>query len=89
MYPVVWMHQRYSTCEYYKNAVVSKIVRETVPNRTSGKIKLTPPAYNHTTVLLVSSLNFDLLAEADCSRGEFTMMRKARMVVSSTGKFLG
>jgi len=24
---------------------------ETIPNRTSGKIKLTPPAYNHTTVL--------------------------------------
>ena len=24
------------------------------------QIKLTPPAYSHTTVLLVSSLNFDL-----------------------------
>ena len=36
--------------------------RETVPNSTSGKIKLTPPAYSHTTVLLVSSLNFGLLA---------------------------
>ena len=35
--------------------------RETVLNSTSGKIKLTPPVYNHTTVLLVSSLNFGLL----------------------------
>ena len=35
--------------------------RETVPNHTSGKIKLTPPAYSHTTVLLISSLNFGLL----------------------------
>ena len=34
---------------------------ETVPNRTSGIIKLTPPAYSHTTVLLVSSLNFSAL----------------------------
>ena len=34
--------------------------RETVPNRTSGKIKLTPPAYSHTTALLVSNLNFSL-----------------------------
>ena len=42
------------------NANVTKS-RETVPNHTSGKIKLTPPAYNHSTVLLVSSLNFGLL----------------------------
>jgi len=33
---------------------------EIVPNCTSGKIKLTPPAYSHTTVLLISSLNFSL-----------------------------
>jgi len=39
----------------------TKIVRETVPNRTSGKIKPIPTAYSHTTVLLVSSLNFGLL----------------------------
>jgi len=37
--------------------------RETVSNRTSGKIKLTPPAYSHTTVLLVLSLNFGLLTQ--------------------------
>jgi len=41
------------------------------PNRTSGKIKLTPSAYSHTTVLLVSSLNF---SQADSIRGEFTVM---------------
>jgi len=29
---------------------------EAVPNCSQGKIKLTPPAYSHTTVLLVSSL---------------------------------
>ena len=33
---------------------------ETVLNHTSVKIKLTPPAYSHTTLLLVSSLNFSL-----------------------------
>jgi len=43
-------------------------------NHTSGKIKLTPPANSHTTVLLVSSLNFGLLTRADCSRGEFTVV---------------
>ena len=34
---------------------------ETNPNHSSGKIRLTPPAYSHTTILLVSSLNFGLL----------------------------
>ena len=37
--------------------------RETVPNCTLGKIKLTSPAYSHTTVLLVSSLNFGVLTQ--------------------------
>ena len=36
---------------------------KTIPNRTLAKVKLTPPAYNHTTVLLVSSLNFGLLTQ--------------------------
>ena len=63
--------------------------RETVPNRTSGKIKLTPPAYSHTTVLLVCSLTLVYLLEADRSRSEFTVMRKARMAASGTGKGLG
>jgi len=36
---------------------------ETIPNRTSGKIELTPPACSHTIVLLVSSLNFGLLTQ--------------------------
>jgi len=64
---------------------------ETVPNCTSGKIKLTPPAYSLTTVLLVSYLKFGLLTilEADCSRGEFMVIWKARMAASGTGKCLG
>ena len=37
--------------------------RETVPNHTLGKIKLTAPAYSHTTVLLDFSLNFGLLSQ--------------------------
>ena len=48
----------------YINLLLSSFMTqswETVPiNRTSGKIKLTPPAYSHTTVLLISSLNFSL-----------------------------
>ena len=32
-----------------------------IPNHTSGKIKLILPAYSHTAVLLVSSLNFALV----------------------------
>jgi len=39
----------------------SNQLRETIPNRISGKIKLTSPAYSHTTVLLVSSIKFGLL----------------------------
>ena len=59
---------------------------ETIPNHKSGKIKLTPPENSHTTVLLVSSLNFSL---PNCSRDIFTVMWKARMAVSSSGKCLG
>ena len=42
---------------------------ETVPNCTSGKIKLTPSAYSHTTVLLVSRLNFNLLTRGRLWQG--------------------
>jgi len=35
-------------------------------NHTSGKIKLTPPADFHTTVLLVSSLKF-----SQCTEGQW------------------
>ena len=56
-----------SACSNYSSKQLAIIVpiclyvRETIPNRTSGKIKLTPPTYSHTIVLLVSSLNFSLL----------------------------
>ena len=63
----------------YKKVFTLEFVTQswkTVPNRTSGKIKLTPPAYSYTTVLIVSSLNFSLLYlfEADYSRDEFMVM---------------
>jgi len=54
------------TCQN-KNAASAYVTqsRETVPNRTSGKIKLTPPAYSHTTLLLVSSLTYVRLIVAE------------------------
>jgi len=54
--------------------VINNIVTqswETIPNCTSGKIEPTLPAYSHTIVLLVSSLNLVYLLKVDCSRGEF------------------
>ena len=44
-------------CSIY-HARMWRDIGKTEPNRTSGKIKLTPPADCHTTVLLISSLNF-------------------------------
>ena len=44
----------YSNKKWLLTAYVTKSW-ETIPNCTSSKIKLTPQAYSHTTVLLVSS----------------------------------
>ena len=62
---MTWDMNRYTllTCLL---KIISQFVTqswETVPNHASGKYKLTPPAFSHTTVVLVSSLNFGLLTQ--------------------------
>ena len=58
-------------------------------NRSKGKIKLTPPAYSHTTVLLVSSLNFSLPTQGWLWQGWIHSDLKGLNAVSGTGKCLG
>ena len=57
---------RYTSGHQIPNLVALYVTQswETEPNRTSDKIKLTPPAYSHTTVLLVSSLTLVYLLNA-------------------------
>ena len=50
---------------------------KTEPNHTSGKIKLTPLADCHTTVLLVLSLKFSQpILEADYNRGGLMVLQR-------------
>ena len=92
-------------CTIAKTAIECKRLivtwsRETVPNRTSGKIELTPPAYSQVTVLLVSSLNFGLLTrgwlwqgwihgDVKGSNGRFRHRQVSGLAISSIAASLG
>ena len=56
---------------------------KTIPNRTAGKIKLTPPAYYYTILLLISGLNFSLPTQSWLQQGGFRYWQVSGLAISS------